>query len=124
MKEKARYQIFSSVKNCILEIVFTGELSGNDVNQLMDDVLGIIKPNNTGKVLADIRNAEGRFGYAETYFRVRQFPPDKPMAKVAILDIPKNAQYGSFLEITAHNAGFSWKYFTDKDEAINWLKSI
>lgn len=122
MKEKAGYQIFSSIKDGILEIVFNGELLESEVNSLMDDVLGIIKPNNTGKILADIRNAAGRFGYAETYFRVRDFPADKPIADVAILDVPQNAEYGSFLEATAYNAGFSWKYFTDKDEAIDWLK--
>jgi hypothetical protein len=73
-------------------------------------------------VLADVRAIKGRF-FTEAFFCVRNYPPDIYRIKVAIVDIPQNADFQSFHEITAKKSGVSFKYFTNIDAARDWLKS-
>lgn len=124
MEEKAKYQISSSVRDGILEIIYTGPVSDDDFPDLQDKTIDIIKANNTGKVIFDIRGVIGRFKYSATYFNVRNLPSDRPVSHVAILDTPEHADFGSFVETTAFNAGLFWKCFTDINDARIWLTGI
>lgn len=123
MKQKAQYQISSAVNETILEITLTGEMTEDAVSKMECEVLDIIKSNNLRNLLMDFRAMKGRFGYIEAYERVRNYTPDRYRLKNAIVDIPDHADYASFQETTARNAGLSWKSFTDIDEARAWLKS-
>ena len=73
-------------------------------------------------MLADVRALKGRF-FTEAFFGVKNYPPDIYRIKVAILDIPENYSFQLFHEFTAKKSGVSFKYFTNKDAAIDWLKS-
>lgn len=123
MKNKAMCQVSSSVQNGILEIVFKGVITDEEFPTIENEVIETIKSTRTGKVLMDIREAKRRVGYAETYFIVRNFPPDRPVSNIAVVDNAENADYGSFLENTAFNAGLIWKIFTDIDAARTWLNN-
>jgi len=122
MKKKVEYQISSFVNEDILEITLTGEITEDAVSKLEFEVIAIIKSNNLKNLLVDFRAIKGRFGYIEAYERVRNYPPDRYRVKNAIVDIPEHADYESFQETTARNAGLAWKCFTDVEEARVWLK--
>ena len=123
MEKETDYQISSSVNEDILEITLIGEITKDAVPKLEFEVIDIIKSNNLKNLLVDFRSIKGRFGYIEAYERVRNYPPDRSRVKNAIVDIPEHADYESFQETTARNAGLSWKCFTDIDKARSWLKS-
>jgi len=121
MGNKPQYQIVSSVRDEILEIVLTGEESLRNMENMKNDIDQIIIKNNISNVLIDCRALDGRLGIAETYERVRNYPPDVYRIKMAIVDIPQYAGYQKFHEDTSINAGMTMKWFTEMDAARAWL---
>jgi hypothetical protein len=122
VEKKAEYKISSSVNEGILEINLTGEVIESAAEKISNEVIAIIKGNSIENVLADVRALKGRF-FTEAFFCVRNYTPDIYKIKVAIVDIPQNANFQSFHEFTAKKSGVSFKYFTNIDAARDWLKS-
>ena len=122
MEKKAEYQISSSVNEGILEIILTGEVIESAAEKISNELIAIIEGNNIENVLADVRDIKGRF-FTEAFSFVRNYPPDIYRFKVAIVDIPENSTFQSFHEFTAKKSGVSFKYFTNKNAARDWLKS-
>ncbi len=122
MEKKAEYQISSSVNEGILEIILTGEVLESATEKISNEVIAIIKQNSVENVLADVRAIKGRF-FTEAFFCFGNYPPEIYRIKVAIVDIPQNANFQSFHEITAKKSGVSFKYFTNNNAARDWLKS-
>jgi hypothetical protein len=122
MGKNVEYQASSSVNEGILEIIFTGEVTKNNVEKLASEGLFIIIEYGLKNVLVDVRALKGRLGIIDTYSFVRN-PSEKPRMIYALVDLPENAEYLEFLETTALNAGHSLKCFTDIDAARAWLKS-
>jgi hypothetical protein len=124
MEKKTGYQILSSVKDGILEIIITGEFTTSDIEKLQYKVADIIQAQGIKNLLVDARAINGpRIGIVENYTAVRRPFPNIPKVNVAIVDLPENADKGDFLETTAQNAGYSLKFFTDIDVARIWLHS-
>ena len=123
MENEKGYQVSMSVREGITEILMTGEVTYHDVENITNEVRNDAWKLNTRYALIDLCGLKGRFGLAATYFRVRSYPPDRPKIHTAIVDLPENADYESFHENTAFNAGLSLKWFTDIDAARAWLKS-
>ena len=123
MEKEAEYQILSSVKKRILEIVLTGEATKHNAEKMLNEVIAIINVKGIENVLMDVRAIEKRFRYAQVYFRIRHLLHDRPKENIAIVDLAKNAKGLFFLKMVAKKAGMSFKRFTDIDEARDWLKS-
>ena len=123
MEKKQKYNISTSVDEDILEIIITGEITTDDIEKLQNEVIAITKSINPQNVLVDVSALKGRFGFTEAYFRVRDYPTDLPRVNIACVDLAENAEYQSFHENTAVNAGLSFKWFSDIDAARAWLKS-
>lgn len=122
MEQKAEYQLSTSVHEGIPEIVITGDVAADAIEKLNAEVIAILRKLNAKAVLIDVRALTGRPRHAETYFRVRNLDPDILGVKIAVVDIPENADHESFQETAAVNAGLSWKWFTEIDAARTWLK--
>ena len=123
MNNKPTYNIIASVSADILEIVVTGDIAEPDTHKIMmQEIIDVEKSTNVKKQLLDIRKLNGRLGTIELYNFVRNYPPDRPRMKVALVDNPEHAQTASFHETTALNAGLLCKWFIDIDEARVWLK--
>jgi hypothetical protein len=123
MEKKAEYQISSSVHDGILEIIFTGELIISSHDKIVTDVGAIIRENSVDKVLIDISDLEGRLGIVDSYSRVRNFPPHVYKISFAVVNVNGLSETEMFQENTGINAGIKVKFFTDIDEARDWLKS-
>ncbi len=123
METKKDYQLLTSVKDDITEIVITGEVTSNAVKKLRDEVRDIAWSLNAKALLIDVRPLKGRFGIAEAYYGVRTYPPGRPRIATAVVDLPEHEDYQSFLETTGYNVGLRIKSFTDIDAARAWLKS-
>ncbi|KQC07761.1 MAG: hypothetical protein APR62_06065 [Smithella sp. SDB] len=123
MGDKQEYQISVSENEGILELVLTGEATQNNVKKIQDEVISIVALSKFTGMLVNVRGIKGRLGYTEAYFRVRNYPSDVSRIAVAIVDLADNADYESYHENTAINAGLTHKWFTDIDEARGWLKT-
>jgi hypothetical protein len=123
MHDKKEYQFVTSVNEGILEIIIGGKVQSNDVGKLLSEVNAIAKAVNVSTLLVDVRSVKGRFGFAESYYRVRESPMDTPKMKIAIVDLEENADLQSFQETTAKNAGLSIKWFIEIEAARSWLTS-
>ncbi len=120
MEKKAEYQLTTSVNEGMFEIIMTGKVTAISIEKLYNEVTAVIKANGVQNLLVDIRAVEGRFRIAETYLYVRSSLPDRPRVDNALVDVPENANFLSFYEDTAINAGLSVKGFTDIDAARTW----
>jgi hypothetical protein len=123
MENETEYQILSSVKKRILEIVLTGEATKHNAEKMLNEVIAIINVKGLENVLMDVRAIEKHFGYAQVYFRIRHLLHDRPKENIAIVDLAKHAKGLFFLQMVAKKAGMSMKWFTDIDAARTWLKS-
>jgi hypothetical protein len=119
MKKKAEYQISASVNDGILEIILTGEVVENNFRNLQYEINAIIEGNGIENVLWDVR----AFANAGAFDRFRNYRPAFYRMNFAAVDLPENADFESFQEVTAKEAGLSFKWFTDIDAARAWLKS-
>ncbi len=123
MKERSCYNITASVNSDILEIVAIGDITEPDTRKIMmQEIIDVEKSTNVKMQLLDMRKLKGRLEIIEIYNFVRDYPPDRPRMKVALVDIPEYAQTASFHETTAVNAGLLCKWFSEIDEARGWLK--
>jgi hypothetical protein len=123
-KKEKQYSISSFVKDGILEVVVTGDISTPFARKaMMNEIIDMEKSANVEQQLVDVRSLRGRLAIFEVYGLVRDYPEDRPKMIVALVDTPENAESASFHETTASNAGVVFKWFTDTDEARNWLKN-
>ncbi|MFA5323009.1 MAG: hypothetical protein WC373_10085 [Smithella sp.] len=122
MGENTKYKISTSEKEGILEIVIKGEITKDSIGKLQNEVIEIGKEMKARNVLVDVRKLKGRFGYTEAYFRVRKYPSCMQRVNTAFVDLAKNADYQNFHENTSVNAGLSFKWFSNVDDAGAWLK--
>ena len=125
MGEQAEYQIYPSVNDSTLEVILTGKLIAGAVEELQYKILDIIKVTVAKNLLIDTRAInEQRINITQAYFAVRHpLHNIQNVKKTAFVDRPENSDIGSFIETTALNVGRSFKWFTDIDEARNWLMS-
>jgi|GEM_PF-85758 len=123
MAGKSDYKIFSTENNGILEIAATGKLTKSSGNEIVNKFSDIVKEKKIRKVLVDMRALDGRLGITETYAIVRTYRLHMYKSIFAYVDVPENAEYQNYHEITAASAGIMMKWFTDIDAARAWLKS-
>ncbi|PKN37023.1 MAG: hypothetical protein CVU62_13115 [Deltaproteobacteria bacterium HGW-Deltaproteobacteria-2] len=124
MKMGKDYQISSSMHEGILEIVLKGKLITSDVEGLQIRVTDIVEAKGAKALLVDSRKLDGRnVSIAEMFVSARRDFTDKPKLITAVVDRLENSDLLSFMETTALNAGWKFKWFTDMDAARDWLKS-
>lgn len=115
---------FSTVfRDEILEITITGQATEIAVRKLEDELFAAIKSIAPRCVLYDVRGVSGRLGFGDTYFRIRNYPKERPRHFTAIVDLEEHCEFQLFFEDAAHNAGMRVKWFTDMEAARAWLKS-
>jgi len=123
MENHAGYQIMSSVRDGMIEVTITGEITVNSFENLLNDIDEILKASGAGKALWDVRSLEGRYSCENVYSSARSYTKRYYDIHNAIVDLPMNADFVSLNEPRVVNAGVSLKCFTDIDAARSWLKS-
>ncbi|MBN1998386.1 hypothetical protein JW935_12585 [candidate division KSB1 bacterium] len=122
MEDQTNYRLSCSVSEGIVEIVITGELTKDTIDNLHVDVIEIIRGKNAKAVLCDVRNLKGPQEIVAAYFRARSLPTDVKILPSAIVERPGNWDFKSFYETTSANVGHIMKWFTDIESARAWLK--
>jgi hypothetical protein len=76
------------------------------------------------KVLIDVRELNGVFGFMDIYYLVTQVLEDlrgKGVNQVAVIDIRRSLGQVWFLEPVAQSHGFNVKVFAEDESAKKWL---
>jgi hypothetical protein len=118
------FDITSSSDGDILVVTFTGQSTPSNAHAMTVRYFEIVLGSGLKKVLADIRLLKGRLSLPGTYRLVRDLPV-KPIPagfKTAVLETKELREYARFLETTAANAGVSLRCFSDREEAVSWLR--
>lgn len=125
MEKRTLYQLSSSVRDEIVEIVITGEIPKNALDGLRVEILAILQETKAKAMLLDSRTAKGPTEIIDAYFRARSIPLDVKIniKAVAIVEPAEHRDFQSFYETTAANIGLKLKYFTEIEPARAWLKS-
>lgn len=120
MGNMGKYQVSSSMNEGFIEIVVKGAVTADTYGDAVSEVNAIIKENNATRVLADFRAIDRRIEPFKLYYYIRNYHALLFDIQYAIVDLPQNVEY----KTAAINAGLkSLMWFTDIDEARNWLKS-
>jgi len=119
------FDITSSLDGDTLIVSFTGRSTAENAHAMTKRYFEIVLGSGLKKVLADIRLLKGRLTLAETYGLVRDLPikPTPADVKTAILETEERHEYARFLETTSANAGVRFRCFSDRAEALSWLRA-
>lgn len=104
-------------------LTFTGGGTGADATVIADTFFSVRSEHDASRMLVDVRGVEGRLSYPDTYFFMRKLAHGPSAGKTAILESEAHREWATFHEATAANAGFRFRYFFDRDEALAWLRT-
>jgi hypothetical protein len=102
----------------------SGIRSRVNVNFLSSKVFNTAVEKHLSKILLDIRELEGYFGFMDIFFLVKEVLKDlrgKGVDQVAIIDIHRSTRDGWFLEPVAKSHGLNIRVFPDEESALKWL---
>jgi hypothetical protein len=119
------YEIGVSWNDDILEVVLSGEASEQNAGGIARDVITMACERRPRRLLVDCRTLTGRLGFADTYFLVREYPLEGAYItpRIAVVDTTANRNQAAFQETTTRNLGLNLRYFSSKDDAIEWLRA-
>ena len=120
------YQLTYKKEKEILHIKVSGIRSFETVLSIIKDIQQICVNQSTCRVLVDVRDLEGHLKTMEAYeIPSSVFPKLREkhvIEKSAIVDLEESRKYFSFLENVAVNRSFNLRFFTNTEEAIEWLR--
>ncbi len=111
------------MRNGILKITISGRNTRQDADTITSNVIAELLKTRPSAVLFDVRKLKDRLDIADGFFRVRKLPPQLRKIKAALVDLEENKEYAEFFALTAGNAGYQIRFFTDLGQARTWLKS-
>jgi phosphoribosylpyrophosphate synthetase len=114
MEEKSNY----------LHVCTSGTRSRENVITISIKVFNTALEKHLSKVLIDVRELLGDFGYTDIFYLVREVLKDlrdKGVDQVAVIDIHRTMMEGWFLEPVAHSHGLNIRVFAQEESALKWL---
>lgn len=104
-------------------LTLSGEAETQEkLSQIGREIEQIIMNAKAKKVLMDITRLKGRFNLFAGLEHAKSTPEAMKQLKLATLDVPENKVANRDFELFATNHGFHFRFFTDKETAISWLK--
>jgi hypothetical protein len=122
------YQFLYECRDGIVEVCLQGQ--GDAMNlelarRIAADVRAAMQPHpDAAGLMIDVRNMCGRMSIADTFWHLREYATTRRTIRIAVIDLPGNAEYGQFHEDAASNHGLALRYFTEPSEAHAWLKAV
>jgi hypothetical protein len=105
-----------------ISLLFTGEVTMNDVEKARDEVDIALNANSWNRLLVDISLTKMKMSFLEhfkfTSEHQSHFPKGGQLALVVRQD---EMGYYKFIEDVSKNRGVNLKLFSEKTQACNWL---
>lgn len=116
------YDICCEMDDGILMVRVSGQVTTDNADSIIGDIFTLCQQHEARKMLADLRELQGRLSIVETYQRVKNYPDYARFIQTAIVDLPENEAFYTFHETTASNRAMHARSFTSLQDAIAWLK--
>jgi phosphoribosylpyrophosphate synthetase len=103
----------------------SGERSRETVIDLTITVYNTALEKKLSKILVDVRELSGYFGFMDIFFLVKEVMTNlrgMGIDQVAVIDVHQTNRKDWFLEPVAHSYGLNIRVFTELDSAIQWLE--
>ncbi|HET9734524.1 MAG TPA: hypothetical protein VFP62_04575, partial [Burkholderiales bacterium] len=106
----------------VLIVTFSGRSTEGNARAMTMRYFGLLADSGKKKVLADIRQLQGRLSTGETYLLVHELRPGSIPAgiKTAILELEGQRAFATFLETVLVNVGVPVRCVVDREEALAW----
>jgi hypothetical protein len=111
-------------KTNFLHVRTSGVRSREAVKNLTIKVFNTALENRTPKVLIDVRELFGYFGFMDIIYFVREVLHDlrgKGVDQVAVIDVQWSIGRVWFLEPVAQSHGINIRVFAEEESALKWL---
>lgn len=124
-QEAPDFALASSVEGDVVVVTFSGRSSEKNAQAMTTRYFEIVRASGRKKVLADIRQLQGRLSAGETFLLVHQLPQHSIPAdfRTAIVESDQRRAFAKFLEDVLVNAGARVRCLLDRDEALAWLRA-
>jgi hypothetical protein len=122
--DQQEFMLTMEEKSNYLHVCTSGLRSRENVKNLTIKVFNTALEKHLSKVLIDVRELLGDFGYMDIFFFVREVLKDlrgKGIDQAAVIDIHRSTTEGWFLEPVAHSHGLNIRVFAEEESALKWL---
>ena len=110
----------------VLHVKATGARTMETIMAMSKDIMEACARRKTPKALIDVRAMEGHLSTLNAYDIPKSFfetiRDRTVLQKSAIVDLKENQDRYKFLENVATNLGYIIHFFSDADEALQWLQ--
>jgi hypothetical protein len=110
----------------VLHVKAAGARTMETVMAMSKDIMEACARRSTPKALIDVRAMEGHLSTLDAYDIPKSFfetiRDRTVLQKSAIVDLKENEDQYTFLENVARNLGYMLRFFSDADEALQWLQ--
>jgi hypothetical protein len=118
------YALTMQDKQNYLQVFAQGVRSRETVKAITLKVFHTACEKHLSKVLIDVRDLTGEFGFLDIYYLVTDVLNDlggKGVNQVAVIDIRRSPRPGWFLETVAQHRGYNFRVFPEEESARKWL---
>lgn len=118
------FDLASRIDGDMVVVTFSGRSTERNSRAMTARYFEIVLASGKRKVLADIRQLEGRLSAGETFMLVHELPLGRSAAGLAtaILETEAQRAYADFLETVLVNAGATVRCTVDHAAAVAWLR--
>ena len=119
------FKLILDEKPDYLHVCTSGMRSRENVSALCLQAFRSAVEKHRAKILVDVRELVGDFGYTDIFFLVKEILiglRGKGVEKAAVIDIHRTARPDWFLVPVAHSYGLNIRVFTEEEPAVEWLK--
>jgi hypothetical protein len=107
-----------------LHVRTSGVRSRQTVKEMTISVFRAAVDKRLSKILIDVRELYGYFGFTDIHFLVREVMQDligKGVEQVAVIDVKRTVGMDWFLETLAQSSGLNIRVFDEEEPARQWL---
>lgn len=107
-----------------LHVLTSGVRSRQTVEEMTRKVFQAAVEKGLSKILVDVRELYGYFGFTDINYLVREIMQDlegKGVEQVAVIDVKRTIGMGWFLESLAQSYGLNIRVFDQMESALLWL---
>ena len=119
------FDLAVSVDGDIVVVTFSGRSTERNAQAMTTRYFEVVRSSGKYKVLADIRQLQGRLTAGETFLLVHELKAGSIPSgvKTAILESAAQRAFAEFLETVLINSGVPVRCTLDRAEALLWLRA-
>jgi hypothetical protein len=122
--DQTEFMITMEETSNYLHVCTSGKRSRETVKTIAMKVYNTALEKHLPKVLIDVRELIGDFGFIDIFFLVKEVLKDlrgKGVDQLAVIDIHRTTRQDWFLEPVAYSHGLNIRVFVDEEAALKWL---